>query len=118
MAFDAALAAIVVAVRGNAYLWVLALVLFLYSVGWAVQPLFIDQPEAAADRMHVMRSTSNDTTTATPMGSKGDGSHPRDQGGPESGRRQPKITQVRVPTGPSAGGAIPSLLRHLFIHQH
>jgi hypothetical protein len=46
MAFDAALAAIVVAVRGNAYLWVLALVLFLYSVGWAVQPLFIDQPEA------------------------------------------------------------------------
>jgi hypothetical protein len=45
MAFDAALAAIVIAVRGSAYLWVLALLLFLYSVGWAVQPLLIDQPE-------------------------------------------------------------------------
>jgi hypothetical protein len=45
MAFDAALAAIVVTVRGSTYLWVLSLLLFLYSVGWAVQPLLIDQPE-------------------------------------------------------------------------
>lgn len=59
MAFDVALAGIFIGLKGAAYLWVAAALMFAYSVGWAVQPLLIEGAEVGQSLAESLEERAN-----------------------------------------------------------